>query len=337
MSPGLEEWIQMGKRFTETNKWSDKWFRRLSPEFKMAWCYITDCCDQAGVIDLDQELADFQIGASVDWDGFLSACGERIRVISKGKWFIAGFVKFQYGKLSADCKPHLPVIHLLERYGINIDDVEQNAAYKYGTVDSGKRAKVFARDGQQCCYCGECFAPEGLEPDHVIPASRGGNDSMGNLVAACIPCNRTKSDRHPTEFINSLPDPTSAWQRLSQRVNERLYRSLKDKEQEKEKDKDKEKEGGAGETKPPRFTPPTVEQVAAYCAERGNQVDAATFVDFYTSKGWKVGKNAMKDWQASVRNWEKNTQSNRGSPLFDAADPRGNFSAAQQYLESLKR
>jgi hypothetical protein len=330
----------MGKRFTETGKWTDKWFRRLTPEFKMAWCYVTDCCDQAGVIDLDRDLANFQIGAPVEWDAFLTECGDRIRLIAKGKWFIAGFIKFQYGKLSADCKPHMPVIQLLERHGINIDDVEQNAAYKYGTVDSGKRAKVFARDGQRCCYCGEYFGSEGLEPDHVIPASRGGNDSMGNLVAACIPCNRAKSDRHPTDFINSLPDPSAAWQRLSQRVNERLYQSLKDKEQEKEKDQDTEtekvKEKGAGGTK--RFTPPTVGEVADHCRSRNNTIDAEAFVAHYTANGWVQGngKKPVRDWKACIITWEKNAQSNRGSPMFPD-DPRGNFNAAHQYLESLKK
>ena len=54
-----------------------------------------------------------------------------------------------------------------------------------------------------------------------------------------------------------------------------------------------------------RFTPPTVEDVAAYCRERGNSVDAQRFVDFYASKGWKVGNAGMKDWHAAVRNWER--------------------------------
>ena len=54
-----------------------------------------------------------------------------------------------------------------------------------------------------------------------------------------------------------------------------------------------------------RFTPPTVEQVRLYCEERGNAVDPQEFVDFYTAKGWKIGKDAMKDWQAAVRTWER--------------------------------
>lgn len=55
-----------------------------------------------------------------------------------------------------------------------------------------------------------------------------------------------------------------------------------------------------------RFTPPTVEEVQAYCEERKNSVDPETFVDFYTSKGWKVGNTPMKDWKAAVRTWERN-------------------------------
>lgn len=55
-----------------------------------------------------------------------------------------------------------------------------------------------------------------------------------------------------------------------------------------------------------RFTPPTVEEVQEYCSERGNAVDAQSFVDFYISKDWYIGKNKMKDWKAAVRTWEKN-------------------------------
>lgn len=55
-----------------------------------------------------------------------------------------------------------------------------------------------------------------------------------------------------------------------------------------------------------RFTPPTVEEVRAYCQERGNRIDPETFVDHYTANGWKVGgKSPMKDWRAAVRTWEK--------------------------------
>ena len=53
------------------------------------------------------------------------------------------------------------------------------------------------------------------------------------------------------------------------------------------------------------FVAPTVEEVAAYCKERNNGLDAEAFVAFYASKGWMVGKNKMKDWRQAVITWEK--------------------------------
>lgn len=54
-----------------------------------------------------------------------------------------------------------------------------------------------------------------------------------------------------------------------------------------------------------RFIRPTIEEVRAYCAERGSRIDPAAFVSYYESNGWKVGKNPMKDWRAAVRTWEQ--------------------------------
>ena len=81
----------------------------------------------------------------------------------------------------------------------------------------------------------------------------------------------------------------------------------KEKEKEKEKDKDKDKD------KPQkRFTPPTVAEVAAYCKERNNGLDAEHFVNYYTQGGW-VMKNGRKmvDWKAAVRTWEGNGYNGR--------------------------
>ena len=75
-----------------------------------------------------------------------------------------------------------------------------------------------------------------------------------------------------------------------------------------EKEESKEIGGAGGKRKRKavrRFVIPTVEEVQAYCAERGNGLDARQFVDFYESKGWMVGRNPMKDWKAAVRTWEQ--------------------------------
>ena len=73
------------------------------------------------------------------------------------------------------------------------------------------------------------------------------------------------------------------------------------------------------------FIPPTLDEVIAYCNERNNNVNPETFISFYESKGWMVGKNKMKDWKASVRTWEqkeKQKKQSGGSTYIDAIKNR---------------
>lgn len=58
-------------------------------------------------------------------------------------------------------------------------------------------------------------------------------------------------------------------------------------------------------TKRERFAPPSVEEVREYIAEKGYRFDAESFVAFYESKGWKVGREPMKSWKAACTTWEK--------------------------------
>lgn len=71
------------------------------------------------------------------------------------------------------------------------------------------------------------------------------------------------------------------------------------------------------ETKRKRFTPPTVSEVSDYCKERGSNIDPEQFVDFYASKGWRVGNQPMKDWRAAVRTWEKRSRPKEADPYAD--------------------
>ncbi len=64
--------------------------------------------------------------------------------------------------------------------------------------------------------------------------------------------------------------------------------------------------GGEGKpSKTKKFMKPSIEDVRAYCEERGNGIDAEAFWNFYESKGWKVGKTPMASWKSAVVTWEK--------------------------------
>jgi hypothetical protein len=63
-----------------------------------------------------------------------------------------------------------------------------------------------------------------------------------------------------------------------------------------------------------RFVKPTIEEVRAYCRDRGNTIDPEAFVAYYESKGWKVGTAPMRDWKAAVITWERRRkESNNGN------------------------
>lgn len=61
------------------------------------------------------------------------------------------------------------------------------------------RQTVLERDGFRCVYCGDKGGP--FEADHVFPRSRGGDDSLSNLVCACRRCNQQKRDKTPEEWM----------------------------------------------------------------------------------------------------------------------------------------
>tara|TARA_R110000782_G_scaffold172672_4_gene264294 strand:+ start:3657 stop:4370 length:714 start_codon:yes stop_codon:yes gene_type:complete len=102
------------KRFTDTDKWRDEWFMDLSLVNKAAWQYLLDRCDSIGHWKQNFRLANFEIGEDVDWDEFLTICGDRIHVTDAGYWFVVAFVDFQYGALKEACRPHQSYLRQLK-------------------------------------------------------------------------------------------------------------------------------------------------------------------------------------------------------------------------------
>ena len=96
----------------------------------------------------------------------------------------------------------------------------------------------------------------------------------------------------------------------SRNLEEILEKSTPEIEIELEKEIKIEKEidsSASTTTKRKRFEKPSISDIKQYCIERNNNVNAEQFYDYYESNGWKVGKNSMKNWQAAVRTWEKNS------------------------------
>ena len=202
--------------------------------------------------------------------------------------------------------------------------------------------------GEPCPVCG--FAMRGTVDEagvgsdarrpsiqHNIPISKGGRHELGNISVICHKCNISMQDNetgrlNADEVILKWDEicMTGKCQSSDRQVSGECQHRL---------GKDRLSQDSVVEvieeavppTRTKRFTPPSVDQVKEYCEERGNSVNPQRFVDYYSSNGWMVGKNKMKDWKAAVRTWEQkdnqgwqNTSKKSSNPFLDMLED-GNY------------
>lgn len=136
----------MAKRFGDTEIWKNqRWFRKLSPEYKLAFCYIKDQCNHAGIWNIDcSDLIDDLGINSFDINEFSKMCNtefdkitgvesfkERVRLLDKGYLWVTGFIQFQYmskeGKVNIHAAPVKTALQILN--GLNLLDEGLHKGY----------------------------------------------------------------------------------------------------------------------------------------------------------------------------------------------------------------
>jgi hypothetical protein len=108
----------MSKRFLDTSIWERPWFMDLGVADKMAVMYLFAKCDAVGVWVPNYKLANFQLGAEVDWESLIEKCNGNVRVLDNGKWWVVDFCKFQYGELVDTNNAHRSYLSLLRKHGL---------------------------------------------------------------------------------------------------------------------------------------------------------------------------------------------------------------------------
>lgn len=149
------------------------------------------------------------------------------------------------------------------------------------------------------CRCEICGSTDNL----CIHHKNGYSNDLDDLMLVCRSCHRNLEEDNVGKFpIVSNTSPTCPSKSIEYR--------------DKSIDKDKERK----KYKRKKEVPPTIEEVRAYCLERGNNVDPERFVDYYGSQKWKKANGQpVADWKACVRTWEKN-QSKVGANGVKLAD-----------------
>lgn len=182
--------------------------------------------------------------------------------------------------------------------------------------------------GKQCPICGiqmrDSIDSSGVADDmhrpsiqHNIPISKGGKHELGNISVICHHCNVTIQDKE-TGRLNA-DEVIEVWDSLSNVRQLSVNCPSSDYIGKDRLDKDSTDKDSKGDKC--RFTPPTPDDVSSYAIVKGYSIDAEAFCDFYASKGWKVGKNPMKDWQAAVRNWVRRDKEDGKTPQAPKPKP----------------
>jgi 5-methylcytosine-specific restriction endonuclease McrA len=90
------------------------------------------------------------------------------------------------------------------------------------------RRNIFARDNNQCQYCGRKYPTSELSLDHVTPRSQGGQTTWENIVCSCVGCNVKKGGRTPKQAHMGLikkPEKPKRSPMLNLKLTQRKYQS----------------------------------------------------------------------------------------------------------------
>lgn len=107
----------MSKRFTDTTKWQNPWFRKLPQTYKLLFLYMLDSCDNVGVMHLDLGLISFTLGQDVSVEGIKEHLGEKIFFLSEDKIIVKAFLAYQNNLNSP--KMHKHIEGLLKKHKIH--------------------------------------------------------------------------------------------------------------------------------------------------------------------------------------------------------------------------
>ena len=237
-------------------------------------------------------------------DFFSSKRIKRLRSLAGGDTYTIIYLKMQLKALKDDGYLYFDGVmeDFAEELALDIDespdDVRVTIQYlsKVGLLESSEDGKEYF-----LTYVQKCIGSE------TASTQRSRLSRARKKEQEVLQCN---ADATPLQQIET------PMQQLETKCNTEIEKEI-------EKDKEIEKEK-RGEDKPRNvFKPPTVDEVKDYCWERKNGINAQSFIDFYSSKGWKIGKNKMKDWKAAVRTWEQRNggrQEQKQSSFFRVDD-----------------
>lgn len=194
----------MSKRFTETEKWDDQWFRSLGPSTKLVLFFLRDRCDAAGFWEIDIEaLEHFCKLPSDKLRGLFEGLNKSHEGLGKVLIRRGGYV---WLKDFVDEQKNLPLNPLNNAHRKIIASIKARVEFEEASLllsDSecdtrarvSQKEAVWVRDSGVCQYCSKSIEAESdYELDHIVPRAANISEVYTNFATACKQCNRDKSD-----------------------------------------------------------------------------------------------------------------------------------------------
>lgn len=287
----------MSKRFTDTDKWSDPWFRRLAAESKILFLFLADNVDTAGFWKVDFELASlfcgFQVGAEPHLERF-NADKQRVKD-HVSYWELVDFISFQYGALKSDCRPHKSVIDLLRkhrrigyRYPIDTLSIPYGYPSNRVSVDCVEKEKETEREKEK--EKEKVLKEKEKEKKREIKKEKEKSHFLFNKSNKCktdidkIENDRCKINRDIyKEECMEKKDTVQKFEKISSQCINKTGRSKAKK----------------------KFLRPSIEELTAHFTVKGYPTEALRFFNYFESVGWVVGRSLkpMKSWRGAVATW----------------------------------
>lgn len=191
------------------------------------------------------------------------------------------------------------------------------ATVRYDTTLSANTKLLYGEITSLCNEKGYCYATNNYFADlygvSKISISRWIKQliDQGYIVSKVEYAGKTKEIKRRYLFVNDAYTPIN-------KIDNTPYQNCYDPINKNVKENNKEEY--IKEIYKEKFSKPSLEDVKKYCQERNNKIDAESFINYYESVGWKVGKNKMRDWKAAVRTWERrNNNQNKREVEYEPA------------------
>lgn len=200
----------MPKRFTDSEKFRDPWYRKLKPVHKCLWEYFLSECDLAGIIEIDYESASFHIGQKVTEEDLLEF-ENRVILIAEGTFFIPKFIQFQQKELNIKQKAHEKIIFTLKKYGIPLKQLDQGDRYTLDTPQEGY---------QRCTSIGIGIGKGNSIGNSIVNlgTTRARKKNMENDIESCVELYNQTAKKHDLPLAQKITTPRK--QKLKARLND---------------------------------------------------------------------------------------------------------------------